>query len=205
MGDINMEQHFYAPSFAAGPIIRYNFNPRHSLRLNAVYGTLRGDDMDFNNEFQQLRGHSFRTSFLDVGVNFEFNFLPYKIYQRKNKWSPYITGGIGYNRVISSSVSAPLGTLFPAVPPVKNNFIISYGGGFKLTLSGRVAAGAEWTFRKTFSDSFDRLENPGQNFNTFFHNKDWYYLVGVFITYKLWEYLEDCPAYDTNKEPWKHH
>jgi opacity protein-like surface antigen len=203
MGDINMERHFYAPSFAAGPIIRYNFNPRHSLRLNTVYGTLQGNDLDFDNEFQRLRGHSFTTTFLDIGLNFEFNFLPYKIYQRKDIWSPYITGGLGYNRVLSSTPSSLPSTLYPAVSPAKNNMIITFGGGFKLTLSRRWAAGTEWTFRKTFSDSFDGLENPGQEFNTFFHNNDWYYLVGVFVTYKFWEYMEDCPAYDNDKESWK--
>jgi len=197
MGDINMERHFYAPSAAVGPIIRYNFNPRHSLRFNAIYGTLRGEDLDFRNEFQRLRGHSFNTSFVDASFNFEFNFFPYKIYQRKDIWSPYITGGAGYNRVISSRASAR-GGIYPVVPPVKNNVILSYGGGFKLTLSRRVAVGIEWTARKTFSDSFDGLENPGQDFNTFFHNKDWYSLVGLFITYKFWEYMEDCPAYEYN-------
>jgi opacity protein-like surface antigen len=196
MGDINMERHFYAPSFAAGPIIRYNFNPRYSLRFNAIYGTLRGQDKDFSNEFQQLRDHSFNTTYLDAGLDFEFNFFSYKIYQRKDIWSPYIAGGMGYNRVLSSSFSAPEGTLYPAVDATKNNVILFYGGGFKLTLSRKVAVGVEWTIRKTFSDRFDRLENPGQEFNTFFHNKDWYSLVGLFVTYKFWEYMEDCPAYD---------
>ncbi len=203
MGEINSGRHFYSPSPAFGAIVRYRFNPRHSVRLNGIYGTMKGNDLDFQDAYQQERGVSFNTSFVDLSAHFEFNFLPYKIYYRKDKWSPYITGGIGYNLVLDSEVDAPSGTTLINANNSIKNLILSYGGGFKLTLSRRWAAGAEWTVKKTFSDAFDGLENPGPDLNTFFHNKDWYSLVGIFVTYKLWEYMEDCPAYDQSTDQWK--
>jgi opacity protein-like surface antigen len=205
MGDINTGRHFYSPSPAFGGIVRYRFNPRHSVRVNGIYGTIRGDDADFRDAFQQQRLASFRTSYIDFSAHFEFNFIPYKIYYRKDKWSPYITGGIGYNYVTGSEATAANGQ---SLINAKNSVILSYGGGFKLTLGRRWAAGTEWTVKKTFSDAFDGLENPVPErkldiINRNFHNKDWYSLVGIFVTYKLWEVLEDCPAYDQSRESWK--
>jgi hypothetical protein len=40
------------------------------------------------------------------------------------------------------------------------------------------------------------LPNTGYENNLFFHNKDWYSIVGVFITYKIFDWGLDCPAYE---------
>ena len=39
-------------------------------------------------------------------------------------------------------------------------------------------------------------ENIGADNNVFFHNKDWYSIVGIFVTYKIFNWREDCPAYE---------
>jgi hypothetical protein len=184
MGDINMVRHFYKPSPAIGGMYRYNFNPRNSLRFHAIYSDIRGNDLDFKNDFQQDRGLSFSTSFMDLALNTEFNFLPYRPTKRKDNYSPYVTGGIGYNLVFSPDARGSTAV------------VLTYGAGFKLNVSRRVSTGIEWTFRKTFNDNLDGIVNHGQAYATFYHNNDWYSIVGIFVTYKFTGYLTECPAYE---------
>lgn len=184
MGDINTIRHFYKPSPAFGAIYRHNFNPRNAIRFHALYGNIRGDDLDFKNDFQQDRGLNFSTSFVDLALNTEFNFLQYRPTKRKENYSPYVTGGIGYNLVFSPDARG------------STAIVLTYGAGFKFNVSKRISSGIEWSFRKTFNDRLDGIENHGPSYNTFYHNNDWYSIVGIFVTYKFLRYLTECPAYD---------
>jgi opacity protein-like surface antigen len=184
MGDINPVRHMYKPSPDFGAICRYNFNQRNSLRFHAIYGSLRGDDLDFTNDFQQLRNERFKTSYLEFAVNNEFNFFPYECGTRKDRITPYVTAGLGYNFVFSSENR---GT---------TDLVLTYGAGFKFNISKRLSAGGEWSFRKTFNDRLDGVVNPGPDNTVFYHNNDWYSIVGIFVTYKFLRYLLECPAYD---------
>jgi len=184
MGEINPSRHMYKPLPAVGGFYRYNFNQRNSLRFHAIYGSLRGDDLDFTNDFQQARQWNFETSFLEFAVNTEFNFFPYQYGKRKDRITPYVTGGLGYNFVFSS---ANRGT---------TDLVLTYGAGLKFSVSKRISAGGEWSFRKTFNDYLDGHANPGPDNTVFYHNNDWYSIVGIFVTYKFLGYLLDCPAYE---------
>ena len=185
MGEINMARHFYKPSPAIGAMARYNFNARNSLRFHLMYGSLRGDDLDFNNDFQQARAANFKTSMLDMAINMEFNFFPYETgKRRKDKFTPYATGGMGYSHVFDQDKQANLAVIFTG------------GAGVKMNVTKTISTGMEWSFRKTFNDLYDGLENPGPDYNRFYHNNDWYYIVGIFVTYKFLSYLYECPAYD---------
>jgi len=184
MGEINPVRHFYKPSPDFGAIYRHNFNPRNSIRFHAIYANLRGDDLDFTNDFQQARGYSFQTSLLELAANTEFNFFPYQYGKRKDRYTPYVTAGLGYNFVFSPDRR---GT---------TDLIITYGAGFKLNVSRHISAGCEWSFRKTFNDRLDGLVNPGTDNTVFYHNNDWYSIVGIFVTYKFLTYLLECPAYE---------
>jgi len=174
----------YKPSLTIGGLYRYNFNPRNSLRFHTVYGKLRGDDLDFTNDFQQDRELNFETPFVDLAINTEFNFFPYQYGLRKDRYTPYVTGGLGYNIVFSSEKKGTTG------------LTITYGAGFKGNISKRFSGGFEWSFRKTFNDRLDGIENPGQENTVFYHNNDWYSVVGIFVTFKFLSYLYECPAYD---------
>lgn len=192
LGDINQSRHVYAPSIAVGGFYRYNMNPRYSIRGNVYYCGLKGDDRDFNNNFQNWRAAGFKASILDVTLQFEFNFLPYSTIGKKWNYSPYVTGGIGFSFINSTSVST-------------YELIIPFGIGLKVNLSKKLSAGLEWGFRKTFNDDLDGLENwndPG--YTSHFHNYDWYSFTGIFVTYKIFNYRDDCPAYwdYSSKEKW---
>ena len=185
LGDLNPTRHFYAPSFAGGVIARYNLNPRNSFRFSGIYGSVRVGDLgpDVANGLQDPS--SFNSRILDLAFTTEFNFMPYATTKiRKERYTPYVTGGVGYMVRLSSEVET------------EPTITLAFGGGFKYNLSVRFGVGLEWTFRKAFSDLVDVQENPGQTNNVFFHNKDWYSIVGVFVTYKIFDWREDCPAYD---------
>ena len=181
MGDVNHSRHFYSPSPGGGIILRYNFNARNSIRFSGIYARLKGDPADFNEPFPNSANTAFSTGLVNVGLSTEFNFMPYLATKtRKDRYTPYVSGGLGYTYVLGGSSTPSL----------------SFGGGFKYNLTTRMSAGLEWTFHKTFSDELDNVQNIGFENNVFFHNKDWYSIVGVFVTYKFFDWGLDCAAYE---------
>jgi hypothetical protein len=185
MGDINPNQHFYNPSLSLGALYRYNINTRYALRGNAYYTRLSGSDLDFPEILHPDRPTTparFNTSLLDIAVQVEFNFLPYTPNVGKWDYTPYIATGIAGGLILSSDVDASNFLSFPI------------SAGLKVNLTSRISAGAEWSFRKTFSDNVDGLENPS-GVDSFLHNNDWYSSLGVFITFKFFNFAAKCPAY----------
>jgi len=142
---------------------------------------LKGDPADFEEPFPDSPVSSFLTNVMDLGLTTEFNFMPYQTTKlRKERYTPYVSGGIGYAIILGGSYTPAL----------------LFSGGFKYNFTMRMSGGFEWSFRKTFSDELDNVRNTGYENNVFFHNKDWYSLVGVFITYKIFDWGLDCPAYE---------
>lgn len=184
-GDINPNLPLYSPGLAAGILYRYNFHPRTSLKITGILHNLSANDLDFNNPIQQTRAAAFNTQYADLAASWEFNFLPYKTSFRKTKYSPYVSAGLGYHMVISSDI------------PAVNHMVMPLGLGFKFNIMNRMSAGMEYSFRKTFTDNIDGVKNySADDKYLLLGNKDWYTFAGIFITYKIFKYREDCPAYD---------
>ncbi|MCF8389706.1 MAG: DUF6089 family protein [Bacteroidales bacterium] len=183
MGDLNPSKFFYAPSVAIGPIYRYNFDFRNSVRLSGIYHSLRANDLDFDNPLQQLRGENFTASFMDMTAVYEFNFIPYKTADRKKNQAVFTSVGIGYHLSFSG----------------ENHVSIPFSAGYKFNLGKKLSAGLELTSRKTFTDNkIDGFMNPEIQ-EPKFHlvgNNDWYTFAGIFVTYKIFNYRDDCPTYD---------
>jgi hypothetical protein len=185
MGDINPSRYFYSPGIGIGPIYRYNFDLRNSVRMSAFYHTLQANDLDFTDPFQVLRKSSFRASYFDAAAMYEFNFQPYKTSNRKFTHTFYLSGGLGYHFVITSNTSTG------------NHFTLPFGMGYKFNVTKKLAAGAELSVRKTFNDNIDGVENiTMKGKKHLFGNNDWYTFAGIFITYKIFNFREDCPAYN---------
>jgi hypothetical protein len=163
---------------AIGPILRYNFNQRNALRAHAVFYNLSGSGTIFDGQEAE-----FQSSFVDLGLDFEFNWWPYKTAWRRTKYSPYVSAGLGYSiNYAGGSVS---------------HLYLPFGGGLKANLGKRMSGGVEVNMRKTFTDGIDGVENMGiEGGGTPFGNNDWYFFTGVFLTYKIFEYRDDCPTYD---------
>lgn len=182
MGDINPNKQLYSSSPVVGFMYRYNMGPRYALRTSLSFGTLKGDDLDFDNRYQQLRAASFKTELVDFSVQLEFNFQPFLVplSSRAKRFSPYITSGLSY--VSSSSTTS--------------SFAIPMGVGCKYLIGKRWTAAVEWSFKKTFTDELDGLQDPNKlNIANKFHNDDWISFLGVTLTIQLFNDLQ-CHAYD---------
>jgi hypothetical protein len=182
MGDINPNRHFYRSSLSLGGLYRYNLNTRIALRFNAYYARLSGSDLDFPKILhpdRPFRPAMFNTSLLDAALQIEFNFLPFTPNLGNWAYTPYISAGIAGALITSS----------------RNFASIPFGIGAKVNLTSRISAGAEWSFRKTFTDRIDGIRNPSET-GSLLHNNDWYSFLGVFITFKFFNFAADCPAYN---------
>ena len=163
---------------AIGPFFRYNFNMRNALRAHAVFYTLNGSGEIFGN-----RQVEFQSSFVDLGLDFEFNWWPYKAGFRKSKYAPYVSAGLGYSVNYAGES--------------KSHLYIPFGGGVKLNFGRRLSGGAEISVRKSLSDLIDgEINAGGEEVHTPIGNNDWYMFTGVFLSYKIFNYREECPTYD---------
>jgi hypothetical protein len=183
LGDINTNRLLYSPLPAAGILYRYNFHPRYSIRGNLLFGGLKADDHDFNNSFHQTRGASFSGTVGELSAMFEFNFLPYTTTGKLWDFTPYFAAGAGV---------AIINTVSTSYQPV-----IPFSFGFKANIYKNLGLEAEYGFRKTFYDNFDGLKDMvAPSDYAWLHNNDWYTFTGIAVTWKIYNKLAGCPAYN---------
>ena len=196
-GDINPGRLMYSPLPAAGAIYRYNFHPRYAIRANIFYGGIRGDDMDFSNNFQAARDSSFSGGTGEVALQFEFNFLPYTTQGRLWDFSPYFAAGAGMAYInTTTAANIRIATFQPVIP---------FSVGFKVNIHKNMGLEAEYGFRKTFYDNFDGLKDMvAQEDQSLIHNNDWYSFAGIVLTWKIYNRLAGCPAYADVDKKTKH-
>ncbi len=185
MGDINKSRHFYKPSLAVGAFYRRNFNQRNSLRFSGTYHKLSGSDLDFSGNFRPEGPQDFAASFVDLALNFEFNWKPYQTAHRKTTASPYVFAGLGYGIKIGGDADVNSHLTFP------------FGAGYKINLGRWLSGGIEVGPRRAFSDNVDGVSNPGMDATVApLGNRDWYIFTGAFVTYKIFKLWDDCPTYE---------
>ncbi len=186
-GDINPEMMFYKMSPDLGILYRLNLNPRYSVRMSLQYGWLRADGADFDHPLPELANASFSTSFMDWVTQFEFNFLDFTYDPRHIVISPYVAWGLGMGAFFGGSRA-------------NLEFVLPVDLGMKFKVSEKIDLGFSWGFRKTFTDEIDNWTPadydlmPG-NEKSFLHNNDWYSIVGIFASYKIFYKWEKCEAY----------
>jgi hypothetical protein len=198
LGDINPDRVLYAPRPAGGVLYRYNLNPRQALRTTILFGGLRANDLDFRSNFQLARAASFSGTFLEWILQFEFNFLPYSTQGKQWQYTPYIAGGAGISFISTNFTSDPFSyhSFIPVIP---------FSVGFKVNIYKNLGLEAEFGFRKTFYDNFDGVKDlVSPSDISLIHNNDWYSFTGVAVTWKIYNKLAGCPAYndvDTKRKP----
>ena len=191
IGDINPSRLLYSPLPAAGLFYRYNLHPRQSIRTNIFIGGLRANDHDFNNAFQQARGASFSGFVGEWAAQFEFNFFPYSTQGKRWNYTPYFAAGVGV-----AFINTTVFTYQPVIP-------ISIG--FKINLYKNLGLEAEYGFRKTFYDNFDGLKDAiAPSDYSWIHNNDWYSFLGIGVTWKMYNKLAGCPAFEDVDSRKKH-
>ncbi|MCX6320704.1 MAG: DUF6089 family protein [Bacteroidia bacterium] len=167
LGDINPDRLLYSPSPAGGILFRYNFHPRQALRTSIFFGGLRANDPGFN-----------LGTVVELAIQYEFNFFPYTTEGKQWNYTPYFAAGAGIAYIIKT---------IPVIP---------FSFGFKINLYKNLGLEAEYGFRKTFNDTFDRIEDPATKYdNAWIHNNDWYSFLGVGVTWKIFSKSGGCPAF----------
>jgi hypothetical protein len=162
LGDLNPAYHFLQPKPAYGILARYNAGTRWAFKLNGFRGKVFGSDAVSNTN--QKRQLSFESVIWDFSLVAEFNFFDYFTGSKKDNWSPYIFGGLGYFTFNPKADDVELSTLgtegqnvgFNGRKPYnKWSIAIPFGIGFKFSLNSRISAALEWGVRKTFTDYID--------------------------------------------------
>lgn len=189
LGDINPVGVFMSPRYAFGPVFRYNFNERYSVRFQGVYTQLAGSENPDRFISKRLSPVSFNVNFVNLAAQVEYNFFDYKTGDKPGIWTPFIFGGVGYSLMLATNLNNT------SIRPV-NSFTMPFGVGAKINLTRRLSAGGEWSLNKTFSDRLDGVISPLENGEILFYGNDWYSFFGLFITYKFFKFADDCPVYD---------
>ena len=94
-GDLNTNLRLNRVNPAGGVGFRYNFNERVDVKLSANYGTVEAYDSDSPNIYERARNLHFKSQVADVGLQLEFNFLPYNHGSKDENWTPYLFLGMG--------------------------------------------------------------------------------------------------------------
>ncbi|HPE57556.1 MAG TPA: DUF6089 family protein [Bacteroidales bacterium] len=171
MGDLNPNIPFLQTSAAYGLLARYNLSSRWAAKLNLYQGSLNGDDD--RSGFLPERNLSFKNDITELGLNFEFHFLPYFNGSMKSYVTPYIFSGVAllyHNPQLDNKDLKDYGTegqnntayleAYSGEDVTRDNysnFVLSipFGIGVKYSFSQRIAASLEWGMRKTFFDYLD--------------------------------------------------
>ncbi len=165
-------------------LAKYRFTPRMAAAFNVSYGQLKGSSRNAKT-YYPIADYSFKSSLVDVGLRFEYNFWPYgtgEEYRGAKRLTPYIYIGMG---------------LTMAKPDTTNSteaaFNIPLGGGVKYKIADRLNLGLEWTIHFTTSDLLDGVKDPyGIQSGGMFKNTDCYSQLRLSLTYDLWAKCKTC-------------
>lgn len=197
-GDMSKVDFQKSVNTALGTFIRFNFNPRYTLRLNLMNGKI-GADGDVGNIT-----YKFGKNVIDVSILFEFNYLKYIIGDKETRWSTYLLGGVGMQTYDYTMDAVKLAQIVDPkyLDILKNNDpsgrvitpTIPFGVGVKYSLNKRWEIGFEGSLRKSFSDKLDDLDDPLSyvdnngvliKYADQMHNNDWTAYFCVSLVYKL--------------------
>jgi hypothetical protein len=189
MGDANNKNLFENEHSSYGLLVRYNLDNRFALKANALVAGISGTTRGISSAYMNGIDINFNNQILDAGVQLEVNFYNYGAPDYKpgsSRVSPYILLGLGFTRYKAdkSQVCAN----------------IPFGLGIKAKVAPRINLGCEWTFRKTFADDLDYVNNTGGfqlqdsvlGSDSWNKNKDWYSILMLYISYDLYGIGSKC-------------
>ncbi|MCR5181159.1 MAG: DUF6089 family protein [Bacteroidaceae bacterium] len=187
------------PGLMGALLWRRNLNPRMVIKTDAAFGhisgTTEGRFIPANALSHTAAGGAaapvihFGRNVLDVGAQFEFNFLGYGLgpsYKGLSRWTPYLLAGAGLTICMGGGADA-VGTMN-----------LPMGVGFRYKLKPRLNLGIEWSVRFTDTDRLDdsaqptKLNDPLGIESDFFKNKDCYQMLLVSLTYDIAPKYRKC-------------
>lgn len=176
LGDLKSENFSYRlPGFAHGFVMRKNMNPFFSVKGFFNVGRIHSDDSYSSDPSHRARNLSFRSDIIELGVQGEYNILPYDNYnpfrnlmRRHFNCTPYLFAGIN---AFHFNPKARYGGSWVALQPLhtegqnttlsteteyaRTQFALPFGMGTKLQINSKMTIGVEIGFRKTFTDYLD--------------------------------------------------
>ena len=144
----------------------YNINQFVMLRGGFQYASLGAHDRFQVNPLNRLRNLSFQTNLYELHTGAELHFLG----MDKYVFSPYGFLGVAgfyynpfsFDRAGNKVYLKPLSTEGQGLPGYDHRkayslmqLAIPFGAGFRVALTDRIGMGAEFSFRKTFTDYLD--------------------------------------------------
>ena len=170
---------------AASIMLRRVFNPYMDLRLDVMYGKLKGSSKDVKTyypDYQQTQ-YNFSNTLIDFSLTYEYNFWPYgtgRDYRGAQRLTPFVFAGIGGTYVKTEQKGVFTGN-FPL------------GVGVKYKLGKRVNLGLEWAMHFSLSDELDGVKDPYQiKSSGLFKNTDCYSALQLTLTYSFMQKCRTC-------------
>ncbi len=167
-GDLNQGKTLGSSKYAVSAFLKHNYNPYIAVKLGFSHALLNGNDKLSKNSFNKTRNLDFTSMVWAVDFQTEFNFLNYSLGDFENRFSPYISLGIGafhYNPYAfyknQKYYLRPIGTEgqnFPQYADRKYSSIalsVPVGIGIKYWMSKGLTAFAEITNKFTSTDYLD--------------------------------------------------
>jgi len=177
-GDLNDEYGFRFVRPAVGGFARLHLNPYIALKGGVNYTRVGYADKYSSNAYNQKRNLSFQSDIFEAVIQAEFNFFRFTTGEIGNRWTPYLTGGIGafyYNPFAEYDGKRyylrPLGTEgqnagFDDRKYSKFAMCFPVGAGFKYWLRPGLNLGFEIADRLTTTDYMDDVSKTyvGSNY-----------------------------------------
>lgn len=170
---------------SASLVLRRIFNPYMGLRLDVMYGKLKGSSAGVETYYPGYADNpvEFSNTLIDAGITYEYNFWPYgtgREYRGAKRLTPFVFLGIGATYVTGGSESA-----FTANVPI--------GLGVKYKIGKRLNLGLQWAMHFSLSDKLDGVEDPyGIESSGMFKNTDCYSALKLTLTYSFMPKCKIC-------------
>jgi len=183
MGDVNKSALFKGLNPGLGVVFRYNANFRIAFKGGLTWAKVSGSTEGLDNVFPENLQTSFDRNLIELGGQFEFNFVPYSdkfAYLNTKRFSPYVLIGLG------ATVAPGDGTFASMHIPI--------GAGVKYKVKNRLNLGCEFSFRKLFGDGLDNeeLDDPYEIGGSILKNKDWYSFLMLSLTWDFGPRKKQC-------------
>lgn len=169
----------------ASLLLRRVFNPYMDVRLDLMYGKLKGSSEKqdtYYPDFQQEK-YDFSNTLIDASLTYEYNFWPYgtgRDYRGAQKLTPFVFLGIGATYVKTEQKGVFTGNL-------------PLGVGVKYKIGKRVNLGVEWAIHFSLSDELDGVKDPYMiKSSGMFKNTDCYSALQLTLTYSFMQKCRTC-------------
>ena len=169
-------------------LARYIFNPYYGLKLNVMFGKMKGSSADVKTYYPAFAEtpYEFNNSLVGFDLTFEYNFWPYgtgRDYRGAQRVTPFVFGGLGGTYV--SIKDGDKKSAFTANVPI--------GIGVKYKINKRMNLGLEWAMHFTLGDELDGQKDPyGITSSGAFKNTDCSSTLQVTLTYSFSARCRTC-------------